>query len=358
MSDENSTPIASTEKRYDARYKSDTSGNTNYTEQYKNRTNLNTQATIVRSLTQHLREYGGDEISILDFGAGEGRTWFSTTHFMAEAGAKVKYYALDISGEGLTTFQNRLLQNGFNRMGGRDISQEALTEDNPVYLGSTLKKEGIGKFGGSAEIILAHSALSAKPEDIKKIIPEVDVTLCIFGVLSHIPGQENRQNFLRMFREITADDVMLTLPNAKRSHTDALAFYTLQRKNGTPIGLAKEDGDLYYVSGADRSAKDFYHVYRLPEIKEDFEAAGYRTPPIIGVSKTLKEEQLTDPTQPEIRRDNAFASRDKDEKGDVYVEAYATYFMVTGKGDREKQKSPSGLSDIRRQMNIAEGLWL
>lgn len=348
---ENEPPIKKTDERYDDRYGERTDGSSDYSDQYGNRSNLKVQAEIIKRAKLFMDSQDTKLLRIMDFGAGEGRTWFSTTRFLSEAGNNIHYYATDISGKGLETFANRLLADGFHRSGGEDISDNRFSDGNNAYLGPTLTKENIGKHKGSAKITLVHSSLQSTAADIQKIIPEVDITLCIFGVLSHIPKQTNRRDFLHMFREITVGDVLLTLPNAERSHTDALKFHNRQRAKGEPIGLATEAGDLYYTSGADGSARDFYHVYTLEEIRSDFAAAGYKETPEITIAKTLKEEQLTDPDKWLIRRRDAFESRDKNQEGDLMIENYATYFMVVGQGTRGKE---TPLGSLRQNSQTPE----
>ncbi len=214
------------------------------------------------------------KVRMVDFGCGDGR-YFSVIEEIANSlqtqDIEVELVAYDPSAMGLKVYQEKLYKKGFkteNIIGERKEPER--TPGKLGYVNNVLKKDNI-------TINFIHSNVEDTIEHTKTLIGEVDITLCMFGVLSHIPGRENRQKILKMFNDITNPDgyVILTVPGPWRFTEEQNHYSFLREKQKSPHLLATEPGDIYYAKfkGPERKALNFYHIYTSRELLEDLNQA-------------------------------------------------------------------------------------
>lgn len=181
------------------------------------------------------QEWEGEKtLRILDFGCGDGRyrtAAYKVAEIVKEGGINVELVAYDVSDGGLDAFKGKLKKEGFD---------DEHKRDNLVV-----------------NFVIGDTA-PGSIEKNKREIGSVDVSYAIFGVISHIPGRENRVQTLKMLNEVTQSEVIVTAPGWRRFREE-LAYHNKLREAENPYKLATEPGDLYYTSRA--GTEDFYHVY-------------------------------------------------------------------------------------------------
>ncbi len=218
----------------------------------------------------------------------------------AKQSIPVNYIAYDVTQDALVELERYLAESGYQKIAGEELHPliEGL-ESSKGYIGPVYQKEG-------QTVTLVHGKITDSNEHTQQLLNSLapQVTLCMFGVLSHIPGRINRQNTLKMFADITCGPVILSVPNVK-SHAEKLARYDALRKEHGSIGLAQETGDIRY----ERDLPDggqvsiFYHLYTPDEFMRDMIAAGL-SDHIIGCANILPETDLTRTASPSAQIDD------------------------------------------------------
>lgn len=252
-----------------------------------------------------------NKLKILDFGCGDGRFFNAIIAIGEEAkkkGIEVEFIAYDISKTGLEDFTKKMLKFDFNLEERRDNIWK-------------IKKDNL-----TINFILGNEKSS--PEQIAQNIGDVDMTMCMFGVLSHIYGRENRVNLMKMFSEITNKDgeVVISVPSKKRfaqeqKHYD---FLISEQKIDDIHGIKMEPGDLFYTrkENGDVKIQNYYHVYSAEELREDLIKAG-----LIGEIKTDHVLDETRTTQNDCWK---FIDRELAKFSTNYIKNYiADYYIVS-----------------------------
>jgi hypothetical protein len=202
-------------------------------------------------------------VTILDFGCGDGRT-MSILYAMAFHHLNYNFTikAYDVSQVGLSELVKSLLDEGFQCI-------------NPTI--SELNGQKYQKNNVVIEIVIGDPSLSA-PQLETLFGSGVNLVLCLFGVLSHIPGAQNRLAILQMFKNILIKKgvVFISLPTYAAHNKTANHFEQLRSSSDcaeSNIHLAKENGDIYYkIQGAD--LYNFYHLYSMQEVLTQLRETG------------------------------------------------------------------------------------
>lgn len=206
-------------------------------------------------------------VSILDFGAGNGRLnglYEYLGNELLSSGKKLQVLALDSSEEGLNQFAIKLIKAGFD---------EHVTERTNKNKGNVF-----GIFSkGNLTIKLIQSDVRNKPNDVRKLVLDnnddnkVGLTLS-FDTLPFIEGQENRAEFIKMFREITDADLLLTVPGMNTEKWQPLLDeFNQRRDSGESIGLAKEKNSFMFNF---RGNHVLYKLFEHLELAADAMKAG------------------------------------------------------------------------------------
>lgn len=252
-----------------------------------------------------------NKLRILDFGCGDGRFFNAVIAIGQEAkkrGIEIEFIAYDISKTGLEDFTKKMLKFDFD-LTDRNDNNWKLTKDNLTI-----------------NFVLGNEKSS--PQQIAQNVGDVDMTMCMFGVLSHIYGRENRVNLMKMFAEITNKDgeVVISVPSKKRfsqeqKHYD---FLISEQKIDDIHGIKMEPGDLFYTrkENSDVKVQNYYHVYSSEELKEDLTKSG-----LVGQIKT---DHVLDETRTTQNNCWKYIDRELAKFSTNYINNYfADYYLVS-----------------------------
>ncbi len=226
------------------------------------------QAQILAMTQAHAQATTDDTVSILDFGAGNGRLnglYEKIGNELLPSGKKLQVLALDSSQEGLNQFANKLGQAGFEEHVALEV-----TNNNKGNLFGVFRK-------GNLTIKLIQSDIRNKPKDVRDLVlanndgKKVGLTLS-FDTLPFIEGHENRAEFIKMFRKITDADLLLTVPGMNAEKWQPLLNEFNQRRKGEKhVGLAKEAGSFMFNF---RGNHVLYKLFETFELAADAMKAG------------------------------------------------------------------------------------
>ncbi|MFT6107048.1 MAG: SAM-dependent methyltransferase [Rickettsiales bacterium] len=272
-------------------------------------------------------------VRIFDFGCGDGRFFDAVKNIadeLSKIGMRVEMVAYDPSQAGLDVYSRKLVKK-------YDFSQT----ESPNETSSRFSKDNL-------TVHFLKGEFSWTPEEVREsanaLVPggSFDLTMCMFGTLSHIPKRENRVAFLKMFGDSVNKDgeVVLSLPNKlKRFVTEQRE----QRKN--PPSEDMEEGDIFY-GRKDKDGKEvvsgiFYHLYSRQEIIEDIKSAEMKgkgwTANVLGETVASKNPLLRN-----IDRALSYIST----KSGIIS---ADYFGVSARKDPSSNVLPTGTSPLAPQ---------
>jgi len=223
-----------------------------------------------------------DTVSILDFGSGDGRlrgVYEQLGNDLQGSGKNLRVVALDTSREALNQFAIKLKQAGFQEKSDSSTAARDLTGDDKGYLFDEFTK-------GNVTIRLVHSNIDNTPNQVKELVLEnndrqnIGLTLG-FDSLSFIEEQDNRAEFIKMFRDITDADLLLTVPGLNVEKWQPLLHEFNQRRPSPgdavspgwadSVGLATEPNSFMYNF---RGNHLFYKLFKRAELAADAAKAG------------------------------------------------------------------------------------
>lgn len=216
-----------------------------------------------------------DDLTLLDFGCGEGR-WREILDQLSRDGIPTNYIGYDPVKVGLTSFKDKLLKEGYVVTG-----EQNHPDNHPGYIMYNLTRE-------KCKVTLILGNLDDSIEHTKKLIGPVDMAMSMFGPLNCIPGRENRQATLRMLGDLASGRVIATVFSNR--FIDRFNPYNRKLKIEIPKGAEVEPGDVTYSSGG--SGRRWFHVYTADELKQDLHAAGLKPQGGIKVSNIVPQSIL------------------------------------------------------------------
>ncbi len=240
---------------------------------------------LASSIEQVVPSGDENEVTILDYGAGNGRYWETIKDVAAklkDKGIKLKLLALDVSLEGLETFnEERVLVDGFKET---EYSKENKAPDlhaiddlansinAPGYKGKSFCRDNL-----TVEFI--HTNVNDSAKHIASLTGQVDITMSMFGVLSHIPYRKERQKAFKLLNEITNPEgsVIITLPGPSRFQRENSAYNLMrEHRQFDLLKFAKEPGDIFYAkfNASNDMSRIYYHIYNTKEFLDDLQAGG------------------------------------------------------------------------------------
>jgi SAM-dependent methyltransferase len=216
---------------------------------------------------EQLKAQDKNTIRILDFGCGDGRLFpiiYQLAEELAAQNFQIIFSGCDISDEGLRVFNSNLTRIGFRQ----ESSDEDLVYDpslNQLKRLSNLTEKNL-------EINLWCITPETKRGEILEQMGNYDITICMFGTLSHIIGAVNRQNVLGTLA-LQSDDLVLTVPSRNIFKSNQEIFRG-KRANGEDF----EEGDIEYEvkdGNGKVIAINPYHLYTRDELEKDLKIAGF-----------------------------------------------------------------------------------
>ena len=220
-------------------------------------------------------------LRILDFGCGDGRLFLLLEELSNRLIGKefnIELVGYDPSKVGIDLLSETLLQDGFKKKSDFNSS----------------KKRYFSKNNFSVTLVLGD--VEEGLEATKELIgPNIDLCLCMFGVIGHVPGRQRRINTLAALGELLSPvgELLISICATKVFAKEMAAYeeirkqYKIHTKHNmgnsakvrrAVLRLAKEEGDLYYCSNGGPNAIDNYvHLYSPQELKEDLKRAHFCT---------------------------------------------------------------------------------
>ena len=240
---------------------------------------------------------------MLDYGCGDGRYLRCILDLAGEKAngdAPTELVMVDPSPVGLQTFKEKLAQADF-----------AGSENVQFKDDANLEKAEVGKKGYLAGVMtrktvtvrLIHMCIDDGMEHLTNLIGDVDMIICMFGVLSHIPGQTSRVSVLQMFSKVakSGGKLIVSVPGPQLLR-DQQKLYDIARESGSDVQDARQAGDIYYtmsITSHDPNVlpkavtiTNFLHIYRASELDTDLRAAGFAVENGVQVNYILDIRQL------------------------------------------------------------------
>lgn len=219
---------------------------------------------------------------LLDFGCGDGRMlsiFLRIANQLTKEGIKLKITAMDPVQEGLDQYKERLIKAGFILGENKSI----LSKDN-IEIKLTLGDQN----------------------NIKNLPDNFDMSVCMFGVLSHIPERAERQKTLKNLNQKTRGCLAITVPGKNIFRKRQKAFEEIRTMDAETENLL-EPGDLMYtIKGSENlecgKIANFYHLSTFDEFKKDLQIAEFHIDQI-GISA------ISHPTK--LSRNRLFNNADK-----------------------------------------------
>lgn len=296
-------------------------------------------------------------VTIMDYGCGDGRYYEHVIQSLENRNQQpipTSYVGYDVTLEALQHLEKKLHGWGYFRIGGEKLHelQEGKSSDKG-YVGPIYKK-------GDKLVTLVHGKITDDQAHTRALLSafQPDVSLCMFGVLSHIPKRENRQNVMKLIADVTHGPVVISVPNIK-SHAEKLEVYDAKRAASEDVGMATEQGDIYY--GRDlpggRNISIYYHLYNPREFQEDLEASGLASH-VMGCANVMTEAALTKsaslPVQIADFNRSVSMSGDKLDDHALYLIAEAMPPQGSAKGYATPDHySAAAVTDMRTQLQPA-----
>lgn len=226
-------------------------------------------------------------ITILDYGCGDGRL-FGVIEQLArkqlDKHVRINFIGYDPSIVGINLFEENLLSKGFASHHLNNNHRKILIKQNLTV-----------------KLLVGDVNYDAK-QIADTIGSKIDLCLCMFGVLSHIPGRNNRVSILRMLNESLSNyGELIVSVCTSNLFSKEVAAYTLLRnqlqlcKNQnisdsvksrqSTLRLAAEVGDFYYCSsyGEGKSIDNYTHLYHPTELISDLKSANFSKTSNVGI---------------------------------------------------------------------------
>ncbi len=273
-----------------------------YESQFLNRVNFRDAAIIQEVATNLYKRVqanpvtGAKVIKICDYGAGDGRFLRIIEKValeMAKKDIKIELVAYEQNKVGLEQYVSKAEATDYKKLPDSGVGFINIQE-NPIG------KRGykVGKWHkDNLTLTFIHSSPDDKLSHIATVIGNVDMTMCMFGVLSHIPIRLNRIHTLKMFGDITNGPVIVSVPGNRRFAQERKLFEDIRKKGYENIinDLASEPGDLFYKREdpvANIALQNYIHPYTTSELETDFALAKLKTDNGIKAEKIFNEKHL------------------------------------------------------------------
>ena len=218
-------------------------------------------------------------VSALDFGCGNGRSlelWIDLADQLKNSGVTLKVKSYDISQAGLDAYKNRMLGRDTALSSKQDLKFLKMTEDELRAQGNFTQTDQIVHCGTyknnnlEIELLKGHESLSAA--EFGTEIGTSDMSLILYGSLSHIPSLEARRDFLHQILVATKGYFVGTMPGQ---------IYFREELKESAKNPNMREGETHYIpKELSDSAPIFFATYDLKLLKEFVKSSGAEEPEV------------------------------------------------------------------------------
>ncbi len=264
-----------------------------------------------------------DVISVLDYGCASGRYLPLLESLSKETNGKpLVYTGYEPFVKQLHEFEVFLDKAGFRKIGAGELPPTEGDEGKGSFDRVTYRKDNL-------TINLVHGNVEKNMGEVCNHLPMADVSLCLFGTLSHIPNAEARTNVLKLLKDKTAGDLIASVPNVV-SHKETLAAYDNMRMAYVDVGDATAAGDIFYERKGE-GVKNYYHLYNRSRLDSVLEQSGLSGASVEVCNLTpeveLANKLENEPNLPRLIRDNQDAV-ESELTSSEHHECEAQYWLV------------------------------
>lgn len=266
-------------------------------------------------------EHPNREITVLDYGCGTGRYLPLLQEIAEREGLNIRYLALDSHANMLRATEKLALEQGYAPLPMRNtfpINDPLHVEKSQGHRGPAYKKQ----FGaGSVTVqLLQPNIIRQEGEDGPIATPgflkeallneHIDLSLCMFGVLSYCHKQGVRHAILDLLNEVTDGPILVSSPTPQRD-PQAYAHHVALRAELAAgpaaerhkellkeLGDAHEHGNTYILypamnaEGQIEMRPNLYHMYETEQFTREMQDAGMQGLQV-GCVNILSEGDIT-----------------------------------------------------------------
>ncbi len=238
--------------------------------------------------TYHLRTYDenklGQDFHMLDVGCGSGRTRGMVLYIaekLSKKGIGLTFVGIDPEQAGLDKYKEHLIAEGFEL--------------------KTPATDGIAElFKGNVKFKL----MVGDQHKVAELNETFDMSISMFGVLSHIKGTANRVEALKIMNDKTCGFVATTIAGYN-GFRDRIKLFNDLRKVDDKWAAAIEKGDFRYTI-ADTNESNYYHAAQIEEARCEASKAGFEVKKS-GISSILHPSKI--PGESLLSQADKFISR-------------------------------------------------
>lgn len=225
-------------------------------------------------------------VKILDFGCGNGRyfqIFENIANILQKENKSLYLIAYDASLVALEYFQSQLVEKNFCDLPVINSTNEYTIRD--------LKK-------GNITVRFIHPSRHNSINLIAQVTERVNLTVCLFSVLSHIQTSQERVNLIKVLKKLTDGYIVASLPSYRILQNEHKVFKFIRLNNfrmsidGLPLSLEK--GDILYARNfGDKHVENYLHLYESSEeIRDELAEAGITNKYNISIHKILHETTM------------------------------------------------------------------
>jgi hypothetical protein len=227
-----------------------------------------------------------DSLKIMYFGCGNGRyfpIFEQIASYFDTQQKSLTLIAYDPSQEALSSFSDRLQSLGFTK-----LDQSSNRND---YSSSSFQK-------GNMVIKMIRPLQTAMIDTLIKESGTVDITVCMFGVISHIQTKQARIAIIKQLGEITKEQILISVPSYRILKDERKAFEVIRKHkfrlqiDGKPLKL--EEGDILYARNyGNIHVENFLHLYSsADEIIGEIRSASLKLTADFNINRIAREATM------------------------------------------------------------------
>jgi SAM-dependent methyltransferase len=227
-----------------------------------------------------------DSLTIMDFGCGNGRyfpIFEQIASHLDKQHKSLTIIAYDPSKEAISSFSSKLQLLGFTQL--NQLSSES------DYSVACFQK-------GNIVVKMIRPLQAANMDRLIAETGNIDITVCMFGVISHIQTKQARIATIKQLGEITTGQILISVPSYRILKEERKAFEVIRKHkfrlqvDGKPLKL--EEGDILYARNYENiHVENFLHLYSsADEIIEEIHLAGLKLTADFNINRIAREATM------------------------------------------------------------------